>query len=85
MTYSLGASGPVDQAKETLALQARQYEDKAAEHVKNFLHALLGEVESDLHVSVSASGSHDQAGYHGTFNITPITPAGGSSASGSGS
>lgn len=72
MTYSMGASGPVDSARETLALQARQYEDSVAEHVRSFLHNLLGEVESGLHVSVAASGAHDAAGYHGTYSITPL-------------
>lgn len=75
MAHTFSASGTVDEAKKSLTLQAEQYVEAQVHRVKDFLHALLDEVEEGVIVSVSASGEHDGSGYRGTYHISPLNPS----------
>lgn len=74
MTYSLGASGTVDEVKNVLESQANQYVDDAVGHVKDLLHKVLDIVQAPHGVSVSAQGHGSPGGFSANISVVPAAP-----------
>lgn len=72
MSFSLSASGAVQQVKDSLLTQAEHHVDNGVDHVVTFIHNLVDRLEAPHGVNVSASG-HTGADYaSGTFSISPL-------------
>lgn len=75
MTYTMSASGTVDEVKNTLTLQAEQYAEDMVGHVKDLVHKALDTLIGSTGASVSVSGHTGPDGFTCSINATPHTPS----------
>lgn len=75
MTYSLGASGTVDEVKNTLTIQAEQYASELVDHVKDLVHKVLDNLEAPHGVTVSTSGHIGTDGAQFGVSVAPLPPS----------
>jgi len=74
MTFSLGASGTVQEVKNTLIQQAQQYTSEAAGHVVDLLHKVVDILDAPHGVSVSASGHGNANSFSASISASPLSP-----------
>jgi len=75
MTFSLGASGAIDEVKNTLIIQAEQYTSELADHVSALVHKVLDTLDAPHGVSASASGSGSPSAYSVSVSARALTPS----------
>jgi len=81
MTFSLVASGPLDEVKNTLVQQAEQYAAEGVGHVVDLLDKLLGVLDAPHGVSVSVSGHTGTDEHTFSTSVRPLPAPPGESAS----
>lgn len=71
MTYTMGASGTVDEVRNALTMQAENYAEELVGHVKDLVHKVLDTIAPTNRVTASVSGHTGPDGFTASINVTP--------------